>query len=676
MKHLTKQITKLALLLAIAMLPQLASAYDFMVDGLCYNYNSDGTSVTVTYQNNSSSSAHYTNLSGDIIIPASVSYDGNTYAVTKINYEAFSRCSGLTSVTIPNSVTTIGDFAFFNCTGLTSVTIGSSVTTIGECAFSACSGLTSLTIPNSVTTIGGFAFRICSGLTSIVVEAGNTKYDSRDNCNAIIETATNTLLYGCNNTIIPNSVTSIGEEAFRGCTGLTSVTIPNSVTSIGEDAFSGCSGLTSVTIGNSVTEIGNYAFYRCGAGLKNIIIPENVKQIGRNAFLGVDYYTTNVGDGRVESLIFRAIDCDEIGNDAFAYDDHPGYGGSPRYTVNVYDRLVFGDKVTIIPQNLPNFSFGNKNLVLPNSVKSICANSLIGTANALVLGDSIETIEAGAVTQISTVYVSQEDPVDISPGAFSNPQTLYVPVGSRAKYFMATGWDEFANIVEGEYVRANVALDIDTVQLTMGSTLQLTATVTPENASNKVVKWFSSNTSVATVTSSGYVSIVGLGEADIYACVDNSIAICHIEVPSTEVSGIIFNEGETLKLNTQRLVNLTATVLPENVENREVTWTIPDNNVLITRVNGNTVRLMAIGNGTVVITATSVENPDVNASCTIIACPGDANDDGNVTSADITALYNYLLNGDTTYLETSDINGDGSITSADVTNIYNILLGN
>ena len=114
-----------------------------------------------------------------------------------------------------------------------------------------------------VTSIGKEAFEDCTSLTSIVVENGNTKYDSRDNCNAIIETATNTLIYSCKNTVIPNSVTSIGENAFSNCTGLTSITIPNSVISIGNFAFNGCTGLTSVTIGNSVTTIGDYAFWYC-----------------------------------------------------------------------------------------------------------------------------------------------------------------------------------------------------------------------------------------------------------------------------------------------------------------------------------------------------------------------------------------------------------------------------
>ena len=207
--------------------------------------------------------------------------------LTRIGVFAFFSCTSLTSVTIPNSVTSIGENAFLACLGLTSITIPNSVTSIGSGAFQECSSLTSITIPNSVTTIVQRAFVGCSGLTSIVVESGNTRYDSRNNCNAIINKTTNELIAGCKNTVIPNSVTSIGFFAFGGCSGLTAIAIPNSVTSISNGAFSGCSGLTSITIPNSVTSIGNKAFSGCGGLTEVYSLIEKPFAIDGSVFSGL-----------------------------------------------------------------------------------------------------------------------------------------------------------------------------------------------------------------------------------------------------------------------------------------------------------------------------------------------------------------------------------------------------
>ena len=216
------------LTLFLFMCATITFAYDIDVANsagktIYYNYNSDGKSLTVTYNKTDK----YT---GSVVIPGTVKWGRNYYSVTGIGYAAFRDCSDLTSVFIPNSVTSIGDYAFENCSGLTSVTIPNSVTSIGYAAFRGCLGLTSVTIPNSVTNIGEDAFSGCSGLTSVT---------------------------------IGNSVTNIGSYAFFDCSGLTSVTIPNSVTSIGDYAFDNCGGLTSVTIGNSVASIGNQAFIDC-----------------------------------------------------------------------------------------------------------------------------------------------------------------------------------------------------------------------------------------------------------------------------------------------------------------------------------------------------------------------------------------------------------------------------
>ena len=185
--------------LLLALLPLVASADAVEIDGIYYNIIPKGKAVEVTSNPNG--------YAGSIDIPASVEYGETptTYSVTSIGGSAFSGCSGLTSVTIPNSVTSIGSYAFKECNGLTSVDIPNSVTSIGIYAFSGCSGLTSITIPNSVTSIGTSAFSGCSGLTSVT---------------------------------IPNSVTSIGSYAFQNCPELTDVyCYAKEVPSTAEDVF-------------------------------------------------------------------------------------------------------------------------------------------------------------------------------------------------------------------------------------------------------------------------------------------------------------------------------------------------------------------------------------------------------------------------------------------------------
>lgn len=250
-------------------------------------------------------------------------------SVTTIDNWAFANCSSLKTVVIPKTVTSIGSYAFYNTPwddklpnglvyvgdvfykfkgempkGMTvtlrdgtkgiagyafgfsemkSVVIPSTVTYIGDQAFEGCRGLTSITIPKSVMKIGARLFEGCYNLAAINVEIGNPKYDSRNNCDAIIETRTNTLVAGCKNTVIPNSVIYIGKGAFQNCDGLKSITIPNSVVRIGDGAFNSCDGLTSITIPNSVLVIESFAFFLC-KNLASLTIPKSVYMIDEYAF--------------------------------------------------------------------------------------------------------------------------------------------------------------------------------------------------------------------------------------------------------------------------------------------------------------------------------------------------------------------------------------------------------
>ena len=594
-----KKIIFFIVLLAICLSTKAQNTgyYDFAAQspsGHCLYYRFDNNNVMVV---NPMFSSYGHSISGDLTIPNTVTYNGNTYTVTGIGLSAFSgiaglnsviigdsvtligswafnNCIGLTSITmgesvtniasesfrgcinlssveIPNSVTSIGDMAFYgcvnlnsvglpnalttigfgvfaSCNNLTSINIPSTVTLIDDQAFSNCIGLSTLTIPNSVNYIGKRAFYNCTGLhnlsvgssvayignqafakcnnmESISVSNDNPYYDSRLNCNAIIQTNQNCLILGCKNTVIPGSITSLGSKAFYECTGLTSLTIPSSIITIGDSVFMNCSNLRSISIPNAVTQIGVSAFEGC-ISLNSVSIPNSIVTIGRSAFRNCNSLTS----------IF-------IPNSVNTIEEYAFYECTGLTSINIPTALVWIKEGTFA-----NCS-GLTAVFIHNNVGYISAGAFSGCSNLT----EITSCSSVAPTLSNNVFYGVPDSVIIT-----------IPCGSSPSYYER--WGYFQNFVEN----AEIMLDATTSDSTMGTVSIITAPTCQNNtafiqaiANEGYIfdHWSDGNTdNPRTLSIDTYTNIVG-----VFSSLDNidDIETIHANVYSSK-GCIIVEEAE------------------------------------------------------------------------------------------------------------------------------------
>lgn len=443
-------------------------AYTAEIEGVYYSF--EGTEATVTYYEYGSGNNNA--YSGSVVIPETVIYNETTYSVTSIGFAAFSYCSGITSLTIPNSVTSIEALAFWKCSNLKSLTISSSLTFIGNSAFDGCHPIITITvtdlsafcsnkvlgllpseyswnvhlldkdgieikdyvIPNDVTSIGSSAFKHCSSISSITIPKSVTNIGDHAfmGCSGLlsidipnsVNSIGNSSFWGCSSLLsisIPSSVSIISNGCFSGCRGLISVDIPSSVTLIGDDAFSWCSDLPSITIPNSVTSIGKFAF-GCCESLSTVILSNSMTSINESVFQSCSNLSSVVIPNSITS----------IGAQAFGHCSN-------------LTSITLPDNLSSIGEEAFYNCSSLTSIVIPENVTSIEKGAFSGCRklSSAIIGDNIESIEDATFSGCGlTTFTIGDNIVSIGNSAFSGCSQMtsltignnVTSIGNRAFY--------------------------------------------------------------------------------------------------------------------------------------------------------------------------------------------------------------------------------------------------
>ena len=561
-----------------------------------------------------------------------------TGAMTNYNFNNPKNYSPFTSsysniikeVVINEGITRIGNSTFFNCSTIISIELPNSITSIGESAFFQCISLANIELPNNITSIGEQAFRDCISLTSIEIPNG-------------ITSIVNSTFYGCNFLTyieIPNSVTSIGVNAFARCKSLTNIEIPNSVTSIGANAFSECINLTSIVIPDGVTSIEAGTFSGCSS-LTNIEIPDGVISIGNKAFWcsGITIIVIPSGVTIIEDYAFSNCiflehielpnSITSIGIDAFdncssllSIEIPDGITSIEKNTFRGCSSLI-SIEIPISVTNIGNSAFWDcinlKNIKISNSITSI-GNYAFYNCNSLTsikIPNSVTSIGSSAFSNmysLTTVEVFWEEPLSCNLiVGYTTNSTLIVPAGTKALYEASPGWNIFKTIIERVYISvSSVSIAPKSATLVVGNSLQLVATVSPFDATDKRLTWASSNETVATVDSLGKLTAISSGSATISVTTNdgNKTSTFNLTVFEVEAVSISLDNKKSVLVNSS--VQLTATINPLYVSNKNVTWSSSNTSVASVNASG---MVTGMSEGRAMITVTT--NNGKTATCMV-----------------------------------------------------------
>ena len=526
-------------------------------------------------------------LSSPIIIPE---------GVKAIEDYTFFECNKLSSVKLPSTLTIIEKRAFQDCDVLESINFPNGLTTIGTCAFFDCP-IKSIHIPVRVSTIAKDAFCYCGKhIERITVASGNTVYDSRGDCNAIIETGSNTLLIGCKNTIIPEGITSIGDEAFLLCSGLTSVIFPEGLNTIGNNAFRGAK-LTSLFLPEGVVSIGKEAFY--SNELNTISLPKSVVSIGEKAFASNRYNSHN---GKIYSYAIQPIGINE----------------------NVFDEGGYRWGTLYIPEGSKSkyeSAEGWKNF--KNIIEMIEPDAVNIPATATVKEG--ETIELKAEVTPSNAITSLKWTSDDETIATVNSEGVVTGIKKGQTFINVetdNGKTAYCKLTVTALEPISITISPTSKTIEQGETFTATYTLIPSNATTTVT-WSSDNESIATVTQEGVVAGVGVGSTFINVETANGkSAYCKLTVTSPQPIAVSIPKNATV--NVGETITLTATLTPANAVTT-LTWQIDDPVIATVDANG---MVTGIATGLAIIKVSTANGLTSNA-CKLTVIPQSGIEDVN-----------------------------------------------